>query len=101
MKLRELEYADICDGNVLIVSCQGRRTDARHANGSCGGWIRIPFSPGINGAPAGTPTRRSDGTHGPIWSRTHGTTLDDLNLSPSINAGPCGHFHVKDGAITP
>lgn len=99
MRLRELEHAEILAGNVLVVSCQGRGTDERHAEGPCGGWIRIPFAPGVDGAPDGLPTTRSDGKPGPVWKRESGTTVQDLTLSPSINAHECGHFHVQGGAL--
>lgn len=102
MRLRELEHAEVLAGNVLVVSCQGRPNpdDPRHKDGPCGGWIRIPFSPAIDGGPGGQPTTRSDGRPGPVWKRESGTSIDDLTLSPSINAHECGHFYVSGGAIT-
>lgn len=85
MKLRDLEHAEIRGGNVLLLSC---------VTNHCGGWLRIPFQPGIDGAPAGEPL-----ANGMVWNRTAGETLDDLTLSPSIDADACGHFHVINGAI--
>jgi hypothetical protein len=86
-KLRDLEHAAINYGNLLLISCQGDH--------GCGGWIGVPFRPGIDGAPDGEPNRPG----GYVWTRESGTTIDDLTLSPSINAHECGHFHVKNGEI--
>lgn len=86
MKLRDLEYAEIRGGNVLIIPCQG--------NHDCCGRLRIPFRPGIGGAPSGPPT-----WNGVVWERQSGETLDDLTLSPSIDAAECGHFVVRNGSI--
>jgi hypothetical protein len=93
-RLRDLEHAQIVGGNELLISCQG--------DPECGGWIGIPFRPGIDGALDGKPLRPG----GYVWTRDGGTTIDDLTLSPSINADGndpsqhgCGHFFVKNGQI--
>jgi len=77
---------EIKGGNVLIVECQGAHR--------CGGNIRVPFSPPIGGAPEPAPTRS-----GLVWKRESGESVETITLSPSIDAGECGHFCVKNGAI--
>jgi hypothetical protein len=77
----------IKNGNVLLIECQG--------NNHCHGYIRVPFSPTIGGAPEPEPAQ----PNGEIWKREAGETIEDITLSPSINAGECGHFHVVKGKI--
>ncbi len=86
------EFAELRDGNHLVImQCQGKH--------QCAGYIRIPFRPTINGAPDSPPAKNSLGQ--PIWwNRTKGSTLTDITLEPSIDAGECGHFHITDGKIT-
>lgn len=82
------ECAEIRGGNILIImECQGAH--------KCGGYIRVPFAPGINGAPDGKPSREG----GCVWQRTSGASLLDLTLEPSINVGDCGHFLVQNGEV--
>jgi hypothetical protein len=87
-RLAELEHAEIVGGNFLRISCVGDH--------DCGGWLGIPFKPGINGAPDGEPLRPA----GYVWKREAGETLEDLTLSPSVNADACGHFFVRSGRVT-
>ncbi len=83
--------ASIRSGNVLVVSCQGNHG----GKGSCGGYLRLPFTPGLNGAPGAQPNSK-----GFVWLRDlKGNTLDTLTLTPSFDAGECGHFYVTDGEI--
>jgi hypothetical protein len=90
MKLSDALIAEIRHGNTLIISCQGA-----HA---CGGCIRVPFSPTLDGAPEPRPATTREG--GMLtWMRISGSTIDDLTLSPSINADVCGHFNVVNGQI--
>ena len=86
-RLSEQEYAEIRDGNHLLISCQGDH--------ECGGWLCIPFSPVIGDAAPAEPLRPG----GVIWTRVSGETIEDITLSPSINAYECGHFHIQNGAV--
>jgi len=88
MRLTEAEFAEIRSGNCLIISCQG--DGGKH----CGGWLRIPFSPALPGCSEPEPLK-----NGMVWKRTGGETLEDLSLSPSIDADVCGHFFVENGQI--
>jgi len=90
MKLKDAEYAEIQNGNTLVVSCQGDH---------CSGRIRIPFSPTLDGSPEPRPATTKEGQEF-IWTRSGGTTIDDITLSPSINAFECGHFNVINGEIS-
>lgn len=74
-------------GNVLLVACQGEA--------HCCGYIRVPFSPTLGGAPEPEPSQPI----GVVWQRVAGETLNDMTLSPSIDAGECGHFYITNGQI--
>lgn len=89
MRLREFAY--IKAGNVLIVDCMGIKDGEQH----CCGRIRVPFVPPLDGSTNPQPTRE-----GQLWKRISGTTVDDLTLEPSVDAGECGHFNVLNGEIT-
>ena len=82
--------ASIRNGNVLVVSCQG----SHGGKGPCGGYLRLPFTPGLNSAPGAQPNSK-----GFVWKKVRGESLDDLTLEPSFDAGECGHFFVTDGEI--
>lgn len=97
MKLTADLRIELRHGNRLLVPCQGKQTDG---SAHCHGLIQIPFAPGINGVVAGTPLYAHT-AHEVIWDRVGGTSLDDLTLTPSIDAGDCGHFHVTSGEIVP
>lgn len=88
-KLRDAEHAEIRKGNTLLISCQGNH---------CGGWIRVPFSPTLDGAPEPKPATTREGAR-IVWTRVSGSTIDDITLSPSVNAFECGHFNVTNGEI--
>lgn len=88
------EHAEIRNGNMVIISCQGLKDGQEH----CGGMIRVPFTPPLAGC---EPFKITDADHPGYWNRVSGETLDDLTLQPSIDAGECGHFHVTNGMITP
>ncbi len=90
MKLADTPYADIRNGNTLLVCCQG----THDGKGRCAGMLRVPFSPPIGGAPEPKPLE-----NGMVWKRESGETLDTISLSPSIDGGSCGHFCVRDGRI--
>jgi len=87
-QLRDAGFVEIRHGNVLLMPCQG--DEGKH----CCGMLRIPFTPGIDSASGGEPLK-----NGMLWTRTGGTTLNDLTLSPSIDAAECGHFHIIDGKV--
>ena len=74
--------------NCLIVPCQGRNPDG---SPHCCGMIRIPFKPTIGGSQPVQAER--------YWTRESGEMLNDITLSPSIDAGDCGHFHIQNGSI--
>lgn len=79
------ECARIRSGNILLIECQGEH--------KCGGYLRVPFAPGLEGAVDASPN-----SNGCVWRRT-GTGLEDMSLSPSVDAGICGHFFVRNGEI--
>lgn len=81
---------EIRHGNVLLIPCQG--------NGHCGGLIRVPFTPTLDGAPEPKPATTRDGGEC-VWTRVSGTTAEDITLSPSVDADECGHFHVVNGKV--
>lgn len=85
MQLREFN-AEIREGHVLLVDCLGVNNGQQH----CCGKIRIPFDPPLTGF--------SPWSGGHAWKRTGGDTVDTITLEPSIDAGDCGHFLVRDGA---
>lgn len=70
--------------NLLLLPCMG---GGEHQH--CGGWIRVPFANPICGERA--PAER-------YWER-EGETLDTLTLTPSVNAGDCGHFTITSGEV--
>ena len=86
------EFGEIRHGNVLLVFCQGV---PRNGEPHCCGMIRVPFEPTI----AGTPLARPNESQQKYWHRESGTTVDDLTLTPSVDAGDCGHFSVEGGWI--
>lgn len=73
-------------GNVLLIECQGES--------HCAGRIRVPFRPPIGDGPEPAPTKE-----GLVWQRVSGETIDDITLSPSVDAGDCGHFNVQNGSV--
>jgi hypothetical protein len=82
------EFGEIRNGNILIIKyCQGAH--------QCGGYLRVPFTPGIDGSPDGKPSKEN----GPIWKRITGETIDTLTLNPSLDFGECGHFNIINGEI--
>ena len=93
MKLLDVGVAEIRNGNTLIISCQGKKPDGSE---HCGGWIRVPFQPTIGDASLAPPNPTSPG----YWTRESGETIDDITLSPSIDAQECGHFHIRHGEVT-
>lgn len=93
MKLRDLEHAEIRNGNTLLISCVGGPGWSQH----CGGLLRVPFAPGIDNAPGAEP----DHPGAPVWNRESGETIDDLTITPSGNAFECGHFWIRGGEINP
>lgn len=86
MRLREFN-AEIRNGNLLLVECVAVLNGDQH----CGGKIRVPFTPAINGFREFAADRK--------WNRLSGSTLDDITLEPSVDAGACGHFLVRSGEI--
>ena len=90
MRLREFN-AEIRCGNVLLLSCQGRKEDGSE---HCCGMIRVPFEPPLPGC------QLAELCNSPgYWKRTSGETVDDLMLRQSVDAGDCGHFNVTNGEI--
>lgn len=80
------EYAEIRHGNVLVIrSCMGKHR--------CGGYLRIPFSPGVNGVPGAVAEGKC------VWKKVSGDSTKDLTLQPSCDFGECGHFYITDGMI--
>jgi hypothetical protein len=77
--------------NMLMIPCQGKKADGSQ---HCIGRIRVPFSPAIGGASLAQPPGK-DG----YWIRVSGENIDNLTLSPSIDAGDCGHFKVVGGKV--
>lgn len=89
IKLLDVIEARMSTNSVLVVPCQGKKPDG---SPHCCGCIRIPFTPPIPGHEL-QPAERH-------WTRNSGESLADIDLSPSIDAGECGHFHIRDGEIT-
>ena len=89
------DCAEIRNGNMLIIYCQGMKPDGSQ---HCDGRIRVPFLPPLSGC---LPYAITDKDHPGHWHRVSGETLDDLTLIPSIDAGECGHFHITKGQVTP
>lgn len=86
MRLREFN-GEIRAGNVLLIDCPAIVGGQQH----CCGKIRIPFHPPLVGfSPIGDEKR---------WLRDSGESIDTITLSPSIDAGNCGHFLVRSGEI--
>lgn len=83
MRLINILECRLSANNCLIVPCQGEH--------KCCGVIRIPFTPTIDGTQEAKADR--------YWKRESGETLDDITLSPSIDAGECGHFYIRNGGI--
>lgn len=90
MRLRE--FAEIRMGNMLLVACQGI---TKEGEPHCCGTIRIPFDPPLPGCSRA----KLDPDHPGYWKRTEGSTVDDITLTPSLDAGECGHFNVTKGEI--
>jgi hypothetical protein len=86
------EFAEIKNGNVLIIGCLGKSRDGQDYH--CAGYLRIPFIPPIGVVP--TAVLNEGGTY---WKRLSGDSVDNLTLSPSIDAGPCGHFNIINGKV--
>lgn len=91
IKLLDIVECRLSSSNCLLVPCQGKNPDG---SPHCCGMIRIPFTPTLESAPL-TPNAQR------YWDRISGETLADITLSPSIDAGQCGHFHIVDGEIRP
>lgn len=90
MRLREFN-GEIRAGNLLLVDCCGIVKGEQH----CGGKIRIPFKPPLPGCKP----YKNGKYDAVVWDRLAGATVDDITLSPSIDAGSCGHFVIEEGEI--
>jgi len=77
---------EIRNGNTLLVDCQ--------IPDHCCGMIRVPFRPTIGDAPLAPPIGTQE-----YWNRVSGETVEDISLTPSVDAGSCGHFNVENGQI--
>ena len=93
MTRRLREFAEIRNGNMILIHCQGRKGDGSE---HCCGMIRVPFTPPLQGC---EPFKITEADHPGYWTRTGGETLDDFSMTPSVDAGECGHFSVTNGQI--
>ncbi len=94
------DYAEIRQGNRLLILCQGTVDGKEH----CGGRIIVPFDPPLDGFSKYDEFRQTAGLLASqplkyVWQRTSGTSLEDLTLHPSVDAGKCGHFWIRTGQI--